>query len=259
MRLLGALRPLEATWSGQVMSSRPAPSGGPFMTHLLPGGGVPQVHGARSPVPPRLPHFASPRSGRHLGTVVAGAYPPHRPPNTRSLRVPAPPGPCYWLVRSGTSTGWRGGCLAAGLVRSTVCYYCPGGCNALVECAPRSRQVWGVAAGADSHVSPLPPHLPPRSSQCVWRVVLSGCPFPSPAATKFHAICAFRGAQSGCPSGPRLVSVACLCTRAPRGSRPPPRVSVARAPRLVTVQGARRAVPGSLCPSTFPPLVPCSA
>ena len=161
MRLLGALRPLGTTWSGQVMSSRPAPSGGPFMTHLLPGGGVPRVHGARSPVPPRLPHFASPRSVRHLGTVVAGAYPPHRPSNTWSPGVPAPPGPCYWLVGSRTSTGWRGGCLAAGLVRSTVCYYCLGGCSALVVCAPRLRQVRGVAAGADSHVSPLPPQPSP--------------------------------------------------------------------------------------------------
>ena len=49
------------------------------MTHLLPGGGVRRVHRAWSPVPPRLPHFATPRSVRHLATVVAGAYPLRHP------------------------------------------------------------------------------------------------------------------------------------------------------------------------------------
>ena len=40
-----------------------------------------------------------------------------------------------------------------GLVRSTVCYYCLGRCSALVVCAQRSRQVWGVGAGAGSRFS----------------------------------------------------------------------------------------------------------
>ena len=62
MRVLDAFRPQGATWSGQVISSPPGPSGGPSKTHLLPGGGVPRVHRARSPVPPRLPLFATPRS-----------------------------------------------------------------------------------------------------------------------------------------------------------------------------------------------------
>ena len=38
--------------------------------------------------------------------------------------------------------------------------------------------------------SPLPA---PCSVRCVWRVVPSGCPLPSPAVTPFHAVCAFRG------------------------------------------------------------------
>ena len=104
-------------------------------------------------------------------------------------RVPAPPGPCYWLVASGTPWGWRGGCLAAGLVRSTVCYYCPGGCSALAVCALRSQQVWGVKAGACSRSS-----LPSRPSQCVLRVVLSGCPFPSLPAS--HSLRSVRSAGS---------------------------------------------------------------
>ena len=62
MRVLDAFRPRGATWSGQVISSPPGPSGGPSKTHLLPGGGVPRVHRARSPVLPRRPRFATPRS-----------------------------------------------------------------------------------------------------------------------------------------------------------------------------------------------------
>ena len=62
LRELDAFRPRGATWSGQVISSPPGLSGGPSKTHLLPGGGVPRVHRARSPVPPQLPLFATPRS-----------------------------------------------------------------------------------------------------------------------------------------------------------------------------------------------------
>ena len=112
LRVLDAFRPQGATWSGQVISSPPGPSGGPSKTHLLPGGGVPRAHRARSPVPPRLPRFATPRSVHQFAAVAAGAYPPHRPPNAWSPGVPALPGPCYWLVASVTPLGWRGGCLA---------------------------------------------------------------------------------------------------------------------------------------------------
>ena len=112
LRVLDAFRPRGATWSGQVISSPPGPSGGPSKTHLLPGGGVPRVHRARSPVLPRRPRFATPRSVHHFAAVAAGAYPLRRPPNAWSPGAPASPGPCYWLVASGTPLGWRGGCLA---------------------------------------------------------------------------------------------------------------------------------------------------
>ena len=59
---LDAFRPRWATWAGQVMFSPLGPSWGPFMTHLLLGGGFRGVYGARSPGPPRLPPFATPRS-----------------------------------------------------------------------------------------------------------------------------------------------------------------------------------------------------
>ena len=112
LRVLDAFRPRGATWSGQVISSPAGPSWGPSKTHLLPGGGVPRVHRARSPVLPRLPRFATPRSVHQFAAVAAGAYPLRRPPNAWSPGAPAPPGPCYWLVASGTPLGWRGGCLA---------------------------------------------------------------------------------------------------------------------------------------------------
>ena len=162
------------------------------MTHLLPGCGFPRVQGARSPVPPRLPIFATPRSVCYLATIAAGAHALRRPPNAWSPGVPAPPVPCYWLVTSGTPMGWRGGCLATGLVRRSVCHYCLGGCSALFVCARRLRPVWAVWAGAGSCVSPLPPSLPPRSPRCLLRVVPVGCPLPSPAGTPFYAVCVFR-------------------------------------------------------------------
>ena len=150
------------------------------MTHLLPGGGVPRVHGARSPVPPRLPLFATPRSVRHLATVAAGAYPLSRPPNAWSPGVPAPLGPCYRLVTSGTPLGWRGGCRAAGLVPGWVRHYCLGGCRALYVCAQCSRQVSGVGAGAEFCVIPVPP-LPPRVFRAACcRSFRQGVPYPSP-------------------------------------------------------------------------------
>ena len=108
--------------------------------------------------------------------MVAGAYPRSRPPNAWSPGLPAPPGPCYWLVASGILSGLRGGCLAVELVRGTVCHYCLGRCSALVLCARRSRQVRGVGAGAGFCVPPFVPPVPPGSSRCVWWVVPSGFP-----------------------------------------------------------------------------------
>ena len=55
--------------------------------------------------------------------------------------------------------------------------------------------------------------------------------------------------RSGSPLGPRHVSV--------RAS-PPLRVGVARALRAVPVQGTGRTLPAGLCPSAFPPALPCS-
>ena len=63
---------------------------------------------------------------------------------------------------------WRGGCLAAGLVRSTVSYYCFGGCSPLVVCARRLRLAWQVGADAGSCFSPWAPPCPrvPHGASC---------------------------------------------------------------------------------------------
>ena len=258
MRVLDAFRPGGATWSGQVISSRPGPSGGPSKTHLLPGGGVPRVYRARSPVLPRRPRFATPRSVHQFAAVAAGAYPLRRPPNAWSPGAPAPPGPCYWLVASGTPLGWRGGCLAQGLGPGAVRHYCLGGRSAPSVCARRSRPVRG---GLGRHLAsclfrfPLPA---PRVPRCVWRAVPSGCPLPSLAGTPFHAVCAFRAL------GPVALPVVpacpfCVCALAlSRCPLPPPLGGVARASRVVPALGAGRAVQRGPCPSACPAPVPCS-
>ena len=166
----------------------------------------------------------------HLVTVVAGPYPPHCPPDAWSPGLPAPPGPCYWLVASGIPMGWRGGCLAAGLVRSTVCYYCLGGCSALVLCARRSRQVWGVGAGAGSRFSfwaPPCPRVPPGAC--------CGLSCPGIASLRVPVRHSMRSVRSTgsvwlpFESAPR---VCCVCLRSCfRGVRaPPPPGSVWRPP-----------------------------
>ena len=211
MRVLDAFRPRGATCSGQVISSAPGPSGVPLMTHLLPGGGVPRVHRARSPVPPRLSHFATPRSVRYLAAVAAGAYPLCRPPDVWSPGAPAPLGPCYWLVAGGTPVGWRRGCLALGLVRGAVRHYCLGGCSALVVCARRSRPVRGAWAGAGFRVFPVSP-FPPRVP-CAVCGGLSRPGVPYPRSLVRHSM---RSVRSACSVrlpfwySPRAL---CVCVR----------------------------------------------
>ena len=178
MRVLDAFRPRGAGWSGQVISPPPGPSGGPSKMHLLPSGGVPRVHRAQSPVPPRLPRFATPRSVHQFAAVAAGAYPLRRPPNAWSPGEPALPGPCYWLVASGTPLGWRGGCLAWGLGRGAVRHYCLGGCSAPSVCARRSRPVWGAQAGRWCCISPVSPFTPRVSRAACGGPSRPGVPYP---------------------------------------------------------------------------------
>ena len=65
-----------------------------------------------------------------------------------------------------------------------------------VQCAVRVCAALAAGLGGWGRCRVLcPPRSPPpapRSPRCVWRVVLSGCPLPSPAGAPFHAVCAFR-------------------------------------------------------------------
>ena len=171
---------------------------------------MPRVHGARSPVPPRVPLFATTQSVRYLATLDAGSYPLCYPPNAWSPGVPALPGPCYWPVASGTPLGWSGGCLAAGLVRSAVPHYCLGGCSALFLCVRRSRQV--RRGGAVPALLPPPFLVPPALALPALRVV----GFPVRLSLSFacwyatpHGLC-LPQARLGCPSSSYGVPVACV-------------------------------------------------
>ena len=89
--------------------------------------------------------------------------------------------------------GWRGGCLAAGLVRSAVRHYYLGRGTTLLVFARRSRHVKraGPVPLLVALPSPLvfPPSRPPR---CLWRAASSGCPLPSTAGMPCQVVYAFR-------------------------------------------------------------------
>ena len=188
------------------------------MTHLLPGGAVHRVHRARSPVPRWLPLFATPRSVHHLAAVAAGAYPPRRPPNAWSPRVPAPPGPCgqwdpdalAWRLPSRGACAWRSVPLLPWRVQ------CPG--RVLTALA---AGLGGVGAGAGRCAFPVSP-FPPRVS----RAVCGGPPragVPYPRSLVRHSVRSVRSAASvRLPFwfSPRVL---CVCVRSrSRGVRAPP-------------------------------------
>ena len=258
MGVLDAFRPRGATWSGQVISSTPGPSGGPSKTHLLPGGGVPRVHRARSRTPPRLPLFATPRSVHQFAAVAAGAYPPRRPPNAWSPGVRRcrarllacrqwdPLGLARWLPSLGVGA-WRSAPLLPGRVQCPVRV-----CAALAAGSGGSRRYLVLCL-------PLFPLPAPRVPRCVWRAVPSGCPLSSLADTPFNAVCAFR------ELGPAALLVVpacplCVCALAllRRPLPPPPLGCVACAPRAVSALGAGRIVRRGPCPSACPAPVPCT-
>ena len=222
MRVLDAFRPRGATWSGQVISSPPGPSGGPSKTHLLPGGGVPRVHRARSPVLPRLPCFATPRSVHQFAAVAAGAYPLRRPHNAWSPGEPAPPGPCYWLVASGTPLGWarRLPSLRVGAWR----------CAPLlpwrVQCPVCVCAALAAGSGGSGRYLVLCLSRFPLPAPSVSALRVAGRPvrvsltlarwYPIP-----RGLCVPR-ARSGCPCGSPRGLLSCVCARAPAASAPPP-------------------------------------
>ena len=177
-RVLEAFRSRGATWSGQVISSPPGPSGGPSKTHLLPGGGVPRVHRARSPVPPRLPRFATPRSVHQFAAVAAGAYPPRCPPNAWSARGADAAVPVLLSSRQWDPLGLarRLPSLEVGAWRSAPLL------PWRVQCPVRVCAALTAGSGGSGRYLVLClsrfPHPAPRVPRCVWRAVMSGCPLP---------------------------------------------------------------------------------
>ena len=119
--------------------------------------------------------------------------------------MPALMGPCYWIVAGGTPVGWRGGCLALGMVRGALRHYCFGRCSSPVVCVRRSRLVrggWGRCRVLCLLCFPLPAL---RFLRCLWQAVPSECPLSSLAGTPFHAVCAF------CGLGPAALLVVPAC------------------------------------------------
>ena len=116
-------------------------------------------------------------------------------------------------------------------------------------------------SGGSGQVLVLAPPFPrvPRGACC--GLSRPGVPFPR--LPPHHSMRSVRSAALvwlPFGSAPRVRWVwvrSCSCSV--RASSPPPRVGVVRAPRVVLVQGASRAVPGGACPSAFPASVPCSA
>ena len=156
--------------------------------------------------------------------------------------------------------GWRGGCLALGLVRGAMRHYRLGRCSALVVCVyGASGRFGGAGARAGCCVFPVSP-CPPRVS-CAVCGGPSRLGVPYPCSLVRHSMRSVRSAGSvRLPFwfSPRVL---CGCVRSrSRGVRapPPPRVGVARAPRAVPLLGAGRAVQLGPCPSACPASVPCS-
>ena len=231
--ILDGLLPRGATWFGQVISSLPGPGGGPFMTHLLPGGRVARVHWARTPVPPCLPHFATPRSVCYLACrqaithyialleLMLGCLGCRRCRARATGLLPVVP----------TDMGWRGGCLAAELVHDALHHNFLGGCSALLVCSWRSRQV--REAGPVAPLVLFPPPPPPL-------VQVAGCPLRVffVHACWYAISCAFR------ELGPVALPVRAACPlrgcalALPRCQPPPPpflRTHLARSTRRVPV------------------------
>ena len=221
LRVLDAFRPRGATWSGQVISSPPGPSEGPSQTHLLPGSGVPRVHRAQSPVPPRLPCFATPRSVHQFAAVAAGAYPPVPPlmrgrPGRRRRRAPA-------TGLSPVGLPWAG--AEAALPRGWGMAECA--TTALAGAVPRPylRRAGGRSGGLGSVPGVVFLPFPPSRPACPT-VRVAGRPIRvSLTLARWYAIprgLCVRRARSGCPSGSPRVPFACVCARAPAASAPPP-------------------------------------
>ena len=221
MRLLDAFRPRGATWSGQVISSPPGPSGGPSKTHLLPGGGVfgftelgaPSLPGFPiSPLPGQsidsqpwlraLTHCVAPLMLVAPGTGAAG-------PVLLACRQWDPLGLARRLPSLGAGA-WRSAPLLPWRVQCPVRV-----CAALAAGSGRSGRYLVLC------LSRFP--LPPRVSRAACGgLSRPGVPYPRSLVRHSMQLCVPR-ARSGCPSDSPRVPFACVFLRSrSRGVRSPP-------------------------------------
>ena len=117
--------------------------------------------------------------------------------------------------------GWRGGCLALGLVRGAMRHYCLGRCSALLVCVRRSRPVREVGGGAGCCVFPFSPCQPRVCCVVCGRPSRLGVPYPRSLVR--HSMRSVRSAGSvRLPFwfSPRVL---CVCVRSrSRGVCAPP-------------------------------------
>ena len=196
MRVLDAFRPRGATWSGQVISSPPGPSGGPSKTHLLPGGGVPRGSQSSEPRPSPASPFRHSSVSASIRSCGCGRLPTASPPQCVVARGAGAAGPVLLACRQWDPLGlarrlpslgvgaWRRAPLLPWRVQCPVCV-----------CAALAAGSGGVRAGTwccVSLVSPFPP-----------RVFRAACGGPSPPGVPYprslvrHSMRSVRSARSG--------------------------------------------------------------
>ena len=257
MRVLDAFWPQGATWSGQVISSPPGPSGGPPRRNSCLVAESPGFTGLGAPSLPGFPVSPLPGQGinsqpwpralTHCVAPLMRGRPGRRRPRARATGL-SPVGPPWAGAEAALPRGW-------GVAQCAT--------TALAGAVPRPC-VRG-ARGRFGGLGPVPgivslPFSPSRPACPALRV--AGRPVRvSLTLARWYAIprglCVPR-ARSGCISGSLRVPFACVCARAPAASAPPPLGGVACAPRAVPALGAGRAVPRGPCPSACPAPVPCS-
>ena len=196
--------------------------------HLLPGGGVPRVHRARSPFPPWLSVSPPPgqcinwqpwlRALTHRVAPLMRGRPGRRRCRARATGL-SPVGPPWAGAEAALPRGWG----VAQCASTALAVAVPG------PCVRGARSRFGGLGPVPGVVSLS---FPPSRPACP-ALRVAGCPVRvSLTLARWYAIA--RGlcvpqARSSCPSGSPRVPFACVCARAPAASAPAPPWVVRRA------------------------------